>query len=1207
MKAAFTIVCSILFYVSLAQYQAPKVIPPSPNASAFQRYGDVPVSTYNGVSNISVPLYDVKSGDIQFPISLSYHASGIKVADEASKVGLGWVINSSGIISRTILGGDDFTTNPDMLPYHNSTVPELIGSDYSGTLYTVQWGCAVQIFGQSVDYLNYDSEPDQYYFSLPGRESGKFILKRDKTVVLEKDELIDIQVLNNGAKWLIRTSNGFSYEFDKYEDHYSDQSHRTAWYLTRIISPTKNTVTFWYSIGATNITTVGAFTQERDDGAIIGGCPSAPFYNPTPSGRQYNNVQLDSITFKEGAIRFLYSVRDDISGDRKLDGMEVSKKINGSPISYQSAKKIIFSYEYFQGTNDQIAGNPSAYESKRLKLKRVQHRSKNNKIESNYTFEYNNESGSSLPSKLSFARDHWGYYNSKSSNQTLIPSFTPYESTDPYLRMLGLMGNERNPDPDGAGLFSLKRIYYPTGGYTDIELESNDFDLKQSLNNDNSSYYTPEVVRHSINLSYSGSIHVTYPASFSEAVQAGKVIDLRDAGATEVKLNAFFRFNSSRNNCSFSTEITTFQLVGENGTVYGDANIFQALAGPNASCSGNPNIPSYQGINYTNTYSVPPGRYYWRLYIAPNVTLFADVNPTFTYYKLKNVTMIGGGLRTKRIQTYESPSATPQVTRYEYNYWNDTNMDGQLEKYSYGRRMVNPRYSYFTVSGVNCENLKRCSESSLPLARNGSAVSYDRVTVYYGENGENGKTLYVYHNDADLVLDYTQQSLPRKPPANPTISNPLNGMLKAQYDFKYSGANQFDSVRTVLNTYANSYGSTNSIIWARERRPVEYEGGTQCLHYQSFIYPAIKRSRVKLIASTERIHDMTDVSKAMVIKTTNTYSTTHFQLIQQEQTINGKKITTKTKYALDYTDPQCTPAMIAMKSMKYSPVVQARREQLVGTTTSVLDQNVTTYDYFNGTSMILPSSQASFMLAAPELASNVPDHIPLNGVDTTKYRVFYRLVYNADGNIESIKIPNDGATSYLWNNLSAPIAEIKNSSVALCAFTSFENGVNEGNWTFTVKPTSGVSKTGVKYFSLTGSSVITKQLLGGKYFIEYYAKSAITITPASGLTVTDVATSQADANGWVYYKKQLSASTSVQLRLTTGGATIGIDELRLYPTTAQITSYAYEPLIGMITATDPNGRTVYYEYDEFNRLKLIRDDNRNILKTFSYRLKDQEQ
>jgi YD repeat-containing protein len=52
--------------------------------------------------------------------------------------------------------------------------------------------------------------------------------------------------------------------------------------------------------------------------------------------------------------------------------------------------------------------------------------------------------------------------------------------------------------------------------------------------------------------------------------------------------------------------------------------------------------------------------------------------------------------------------------------------------------------------------------------------------------------------------------------------------------------------------------------------------------------------------------------------------------------------------------------------------------------------------------------------------------------------------------------------------------------------------------------------------------------------------------------------------------------------------------------TVQVSSYTYIPLVGVTSETDPTGRAIYYEYDNFNRLKLQKDEQGNILKKYCY-------
>ena len=80
---------------------------PAPNAASLGKYGDIPVGYFTGVTSNDIPIHTVQEGPLSVPISLSYHASGIKIGEPASWVGLGWSLNAGGIISRTVLGTPD--------------------------------------------------------------------------------------------------------------------------------------------------------------------------------------------------------------------------------------------------------------------------------------------------------------------------------------------------------------------------------------------------------------------------------------------------------------------------------------------------------------------------------------------------------------------------------------------------------------------------------------------------------------------------------------------------------------------------------------------------------------------------------------------------------------------------------------------------------------------------------------------------------------------------------------------------------------------------------------------------------------------------------------------------------------------------------------------------------------------------------------------
>lgn len=110
MLSILMVLYSFTFYGQYSSsFGLPNVVPPSPEASALSKFINIPISHYTGLPNISIPIYTISEKGIQIPISLSYHARGIKVSEVASRTGSNWSLIYGGSISRQIRGKADDT------------------------------------------------------------------------------------------------------------------------------------------------------------------------------------------------------------------------------------------------------------------------------------------------------------------------------------------------------------------------------------------------------------------------------------------------------------------------------------------------------------------------------------------------------------------------------------------------------------------------------------------------------------------------------------------------------------------------------------------------------------------------------------------------------------------------------------------------------------------------------------------------------------------------------------------------------------------------------------------------------------------------------------------------------------------------------------------------------------------------------------------
>lgn len=1177
-KQILFLFCVSLFTVSLrgqgSSQQLPKVVPPSPNVAAIQRYGEIPVSPYTGVPNISIPLYSIKTNNLSLPVSVSYHASGIRVADEASRVGLGWALNAGGVISRTIMGEDDFL--PDHTRgYHLDANTADIPKGYRGSpqpYFAIQNGANVDVGGINnlASLLNTDHQfqPDVYNFSI-GNVSGKFFLKRNKEVVLSTKEKISIKCMDaNADAWEIQTADGIKYKFNVYETYtengfapgLSTATHKTAWYLTQIISPNDETIDLQYRESTNYIKPLGSFFESYNPNTILTtepvncGQSASPFPTVTTvsPGKDYRNLILDKIIFQNGEIKFSYANdRIDLVHDVRLTDIKVYSK-NSSGTS-QLLKEWSFSYGYFTGsaTNSFLATG-SDQETKRLKLDAITEKDASGNALPPHSFTYHNDDSytSTYPSKASFSRDHWGYYNGK-PNYSLIPNHSAMSvPNNPALTYLGSMGDNREPSSTLAQLFSLKEIKYPTGGKTLLEYETHDYDIEKSNVNDHSYYRLhPEGAPKQIQKMYYPVVS-EMPTASDLADKTLDLTDLYGSTTSKVSLIAFFRFGNTMTSCAFQPGIVSFKLTTEDGGVIAQSDLADWLGAsyePMATCDP-PSDPV--GITFKNSYFLSPGKYVWKVSIAPGYGQILDIKLTLDYTANKasqDITNggdvltkagLGGGLRIKRISDYESNTATPKVKRYSYHY-----TDNEGKTYSYGRRMARPIYSYYddswtttdcgqtnTTSSTTSQHLIRESDSNVPLngSASGSTVGYDKVIVFYGENGENGKTEYEFENEPDVVWNYSENSslfgvpttLPRKPPVQGSFSNSSNGNILKQTDYENVDGD-FIKVKELTNIYTEMLGQNNSLWWGIEKRKFngQYPILSTTYPFRAYVYPTIVETRKLLTSSSVTTFDKSNSNLSITQTTENTYDNdSHLQLTNTKQlNSKGDQIINSFSYPLDYVNADADEAILEMKGASYM------HGKVIRSNTSIIKTGASSPLLIHSEISKYEKLGAKVLLKEVAKLENIsgvttPTYQPSSGTYPAIYKPNIQIdLYDAKGNILQMSKTSDIKHSYIWGyDNTYPVAEI----------------------------------TGVEYNTIMTGVNLDQNILQ-------------------------------------------SPSNDLALRNE-------LNKIRTSFPNVLVNTYTYKPLVGMTSSTDANNRTAFYEYDAFGRLFIIRDQDNNILKKICY-------
>jgi hypothetical protein len=1138
-----------------------KITQVSPDAAALGKYGEYPVGLYTGIPGINIPFYEINCGRIKVPIGISYNAGGIKVEEISSSVGLGWALNAGGVITRSVKGTPDEIDPPSEASFFTTaktvdSVRTLVNTAASG----------IGALLKKIVGGKFDGEPDVFYYNFGG-QSGKFMYHQKDgkfyTLPYSKLKIEFTKSFGGKTSFTVTDENGIVYTFAEMEVSSrtissSVATTTTAWYLSEIVDPMRgHGVSFTYNHNTINYDT---FSTEYH------------YYNPHLS-EDFSNKQsmahavtkIREITFNGGKVKFSRGLsRYDLPGDSAVTEVRVFD------INNQLVKDFDLSYEYFYNGGSSSSGMGYDYQN-RLKLLSVSEYSVDGNHNNAQTHSFDYTVG--ITSRLSRGQDHWGYYNGLDINAKLYP---PMEYPVSPGLVVSLPGGNREINPLYATAGTINKLTYPTKGYTTFEMESN----TASAN----SYITS-----------SKAMAVDIPIGASDYGEGDFTMHDNCTGNINVSVSGFEDSYLPPGYPGFWIKITYVNLdTFESADIYwigdgktGDLNpVIFALPNGNyriiIDCVGNPYPDSYQ-----------------------NTVVHLTWNSCLPLTAMDANNRLVGGLRVKKIKNYDENDNLTTMKYYKYvQESNPLYSSGQSPFYPRYYSYVNYTPDVIAVSPTQC--IKRYAQSNYPLVDdNGKSVGYSNVIELNGEDDKNGYTQYKFTNFSEFP-DIEMRQLVTSRDVSFQWQRGLETERKV---FKYNGSSN-DLLSSIVNEYDTTLLATNKKMFEGVRGIFKYtfddyevDWPQEDYYFLGAIatniefYPAYS-DFIYLKKTTSRIYNGGNYLETIK---NFTYNDRNLKpSIEDSQGSDGQTIAVVTKYPLDYmvagaSNPKSTPIELLQNTNTINvPIEQYSYKVLPSTDKLLLGANYYAYRPDNTLADTiftykLPGTQVlnyTGLTATASSFSKSSAYEPNVIVDQ----------YDMAGNVLQQKKDGGSPISYLYDYVpNYPVAEVVGAKLDDIAYTSFES-LGGGNWAYSGTISSDdTAPTGKKVYALTTSNTIVKTGLssGITYVLTYWAKNNSSTT-ISGTTATIVSSK----NGWYQYQCLITGVASVTL-----SGTVALDELRLYPQGTLMSTSTYNYLVGMTSKTDVKGMTTYYEYDEHNRLKMLKDQLGNIVKAIEYHYK----
>lgn len=561
-----------------------------------------------------------------------------------------------------------------------------------------------------------------------------------------------------------------------------------------------------------------------------------------------------------------------------------------------------------------------------------------------------------------------------------------------------------------------------------------------------------------------------------------------------------------------------------------------------------------------------------------------------------NVNVPVGGIRLwKRTMQDDADTTKKMVKEYRYVEEDGTTSSGFLGE----KPEFTFVYNVYEEDGWPSNPVLKYTITSTyaypvnPLSSiDGNPVGYRRVEEIYEGSGTNaGKVIYEYTDLAGVENWYPPDYYPYRP-----VDRPYWAVgLPKKITYMSSGG---DKVKETINEYNivedllvdNNYRSMQ-VSKKAEADLFQADGNMlRYLYKFSNYYPVI--GRAELISTRENNYSSTAPTNYAYTAKVHSYDPQNFvRRTTSTDNSQGETILTKYFYPFDFDiyTPSGTPPhftnVLKEKNILNVPLLTETWKSDAYDSYLLGSQATEFKEFQNG--MFKPAALYDAYLSEPLFSSDPDSFNPATFLPAGRnyQRKFELNKYDEMGRLLEFEKEGEAKTSIILSKSGNVLAKGDNTSYDRFCFTGFEGG-QTGNWTYSP---AGIDDSDAFTGSNAYNGTVSKAGLPvGDYHISFWAKGNGSVT-VNGI-------SQAVETNWKWFELELANISSVTIN-SNGNL---IDEVMCYPVEGSGISYSYRDGIGISTTTDPNGQVTYYEYDEFNRLRDIKDNFQNILKSYSY-------